>query len=210
MLRVYCCLLFVLCPLASLPAAAQARASVIEGVVTTQGGTIRLPGALVVVRDSNSQEVATTLSEGDGRFRIVALPGGSYTIVVTLEGFAMAHATATLGADKATELAIDLPIATMTQAVEVIAPASRITVAETIGSAAVMSSKEAEQLAPGAGLGGALRLLASVIEVPGGASIKGGRPAQAGMQMGASTLTDPVLGLVHVMLPDIQPYGEGY
>src|SRR5258705_335965 len=54
---------------------------------------------------------------------------------------------------------------------------------------------------PGRG-GGALRLLASVIEVPGGVSIKGGRPTQAGVQIGASTLTDPVLGLVHFTLPD--------
>ena len=104
--------------------ARQIDSGVIDGVVTTQGGTIRLPGAQVVVRDSNSQEVATVLTEGDGHFRIVALPAGSYTLVVTLEGFAMAKGTATLGADKTTEFAIDLPIATMSQAVEVIAPAA--------------------------------------------------------------------------------------
>ena len=38
--------------------------------------------------------------------------------------------------------------------------------------------------------------------MPGGVSIKGGRPTQAGVQIGASTLTDPVLGLVHFTLPD--------
>src|SRR5947199_8824843 len=53
---------------------------VIDGIVTTQSGTIRLPGAQVVVRDSNSQEVARVLTEGDGHFRVVGLPAGSYQL----------------------------------------------------------------------------------------------------------------------------------
>jgi len=45
-------------------------------------------------------------------------------------------------------------------------------------------------------------LLASIIEVPGGVSIKGGRPSQAGVQLGAGTLVDPSTGLTQVSLPD--------
>ena len=82
------------------------------------------------------------------------------------------------------------------------APTTIVSAADTLGSAESIGSRETDEFASGSGLGGALRLLASVIEVPGGVSIKGGRPTQAGVQIGASTLTDPVLGLVHFTLPD--------
>jgi len=70
-------------------------------------------------------------------------------------------------------------------------PPRIVSAADTLGSSDSITSHETDQLAAGSGLGGALRLLASVIEVPGGVSIKGGRPTQAGVQIGASTLTDP-------------------
>ena len=123
-------------------------------------------------------------------------------MTAALEGFATMKAVVVVTADHATERSLDLPIATVTQTVEVTASASIVSAAETLGSADSINSRETDQLASGSGLGGALRLLASVIEVPGGLSIKGGRPTQAGVQIGASTLTDPVLGLVHFTLPD--------
>jgi hypothetical protein len=182
--------------------APKAGAGVIEGVVSTQGGTIRLGGAQVVVRDATSQEIATLLSDGDGHYRVGALMEGKYVVTATLEGFAMAKAAAVVTADGTTQVPLDLPIANITQTVEVVAPVSIVSAAETLGTTEMIGSRETDQLDSGSGLGGALRLLASVIEVPGGVSIKGGRPSQAGVQVGASTLTDPVLGLVHLTLPD--------
>src|SRR5262249_17260879 len=88
------------------------------------------------------------------------------------------------------------------QTVEVVAPVAIVSAADTLGGSDSIGSRETEQIAGGTGLTGALRLLASVIEVPGGLSIKGGRPTQACVQMGASTMTDPGLGLVHLTLPD--------
>ena len=143
------------------------------------------------------------LSEGDGRFRFTALQEGKYTLTASLEGFATARAAVVVvAADVTTERSLDLPLATLTQTVEVMAPASIVSAADTLGAAESIGSRETDEFANGSGLGGALRLLASVIEVPGGVSIKGGRPTQAGVQIGASTLTDPVLGLVHFTLPD--------
>src|SRR4030095_4133311 len=72
------------------PAVAQvrpARAGMIDGVVTTQGGTIRLGGAQVVVQDSGGRQVTTVLSEGDGHFSVVALPDGRYRVTASLAGF---------------------------------------------------------------------------------------------------------------------------
>ena len=73
----------------------------------------------------------------------------------------------------------------LTQTVEVMAPTTIVSGADTLGSSDSIDSHETDVFANGTGLGGALRLLASVIEVPGGVSIKGGRPKQAGVQIGA-------------------------
>ena len=192
----------VLLMAAARPRAQASGAGVVEGFVTTQSGTIRLGGAQVVVHNSANQEVATLLSDGDGHFRFAALPEGKYTLTATLAGFAMVKAPAAVTSDATTERSLDLPLATLTQTIEVRAPASIVSAADTLGASETIGNRETDELANGSGLGGALRLLASVIEVPGGLSIKGGRPSQAGVQIGASTLTDPVLGLVHFTLPD--------
>ena len=47
----------------------------------------------------------------------------------------------------------------------------------------------------------ALRLLSGVIQVPGGESIDGGRPNQAGVQLGSATLLDSATNLARVSLP---------
>ncbi|HEV8348469.1 MAG TPA: TonB-dependent receptor [Vicinamibacterales bacterium] len=185
-----------------LPAQAQAAAGPLAGVVATQSGTIRLGGAQIVVRDAAGNDVTALLSDGDGRFQVASLPVGKYTIVVSLEGFTTATVKAVVAAGQPSELAIDLPIAALTDTVTVVAPVMIVSTAETLGKSDAIGSKEADQLSPGGGLQSALRLLASVIEVPGGVSIKGGRPTQAGMQLGAATLTDPAMGLVHFTLPD--------
>jgi len=188
---------------ASVSATAQQKGGgVVEGFVTTQSGTIRLGGAQVVLHTSSNQEVSSALSEGDGHFRFTALQEGKYTLTASLEGFAVARASVVVAADTTTERSLDLPLAMLTQTVEVMAPATIVSAADTLGSSESINSHETDQFANGTGVGGALRLLASVIEVPGGLSIKGGRPTQAGVQIGASTLTDPVLGLVHFTLPD--------
>jgi len=99
--------------------AQQPGGGVIEGFVTTQTGTIRLGGAQVVLHNSANQEVSTVLSEGDGRFRFTALQEGKYTLTASLEGFATARAAVVVAADIPTERSLDLPLATLTQTVEV-------------------------------------------------------------------------------------------
>lgn len=201
-----CALLFVF-PGGHASAFAQSRpqgkgVGAIEGIVTSQGGAIHLGGARVVVHDDNNQEVTVLLSEGDGHFRVTTLREGRYTITASLEGFALRRTTVDVTADGKADVALDLPIAIVNQTIEVMAPVAVVSAADTLAPSERILSNEIEQMTGSSGLGGALRLLASVIEVPGGLSIKGGRPTQAGVQMGASTLTDPVLGLVHLTLPD--------
>lgn len=199
-------LTFVALAAAHVPASAQTRSAAsvgaIDGLVTTQRGTIPLGGAQVVVRDATDHELAGTLTEGDGRFHIADLPPGKHTVLVTLEGFDSGRTIAIVTAGTATSLTFDLPIAALTATVDVVAPPSVVSAGDTLAGSDDISNKDTDRLAPGGGLQAALRLLASVIEVPGGLSIKGGRPDQAGTQIGASTLADPGNGLAHLNLPD--------
>ena len=179
-----------------------ARAGMIDGVVTTQSGTIRLSGAQVVVRDAANREVATVLSEGDGHFIVVALPEGRYRVFASLAGFETAAVTVAVVVGTTSAVTVELAIAAISQTVDVVGSAAIVSREGTLAPSDSIGSKELEQYAPGGGFQAALRLLASIIEVPGGVSIKGGRPNQAGVQLGAGTLVDPSTGLTQVSLPD--------
>ena len=185
-------------------ASAQSRlptTGVIDGYVTTQARTIPLGGAQVVVRNAVNDQVAAVLSEGDGHFRVVALPDGRYRVVATLAGFEPTEAVAAVKADTIADVRLDLPIAAISQTVEVVGSAMPIANEPTLAGSDSIGGAELEQIA-GGGFQAALRLLASIIEVPGGVSIKGGRPSQASVQIGAGTLVDPSTGLTSVSLPD--------
>src|SRR5262245_11779509 len=64
-----------------------------------------------------------------------------------------------------------------------------------------IDSSQNDEFAEGGAVRAALRLLASVFTLPGGVSIKGGRPDQAATQLGTATLVDPSTGLVRLTLP---------
>src|SRR5438093_972535 len=190
--------------LAAVPGFAQTRAvtpGVIDGFVTTQGRAIPLGGAQVVVRNGLNDEVASVVAEGDGHFHVVALPDGRYRVVATLAGFERTEAFATVTAGATSDVRLDLPIAAISQTVEVVGSAAVVSEGTTISRTDTIGGKELEQFT-GGGFQAALRLLASIIEVPGGLSIKGGRPSQSSVQIGPSTLVDPSTGLTAVALPD--------
>jgi hypothetical protein len=174
----------------------------IGGRVTAQSGTIPLGGAAIVVCDAQGRDVTSLASEADGRFEVRGLADGEYRVAISLEGFTPTTQSIAVVGGKTSDMSIDLAIAALTDTVSVTAPMTVATSADTIGTADSISSKETDQLAPGGGLPAALRLLASVIEVPGGVSIKGGRPTQAVTQLSAGTLAEPAMGLVHFTLPD--------
>ena len=90
----------------------------------------------------------------------------------------------------------------MSEHVEVVAPVTVVPATGTLSGSDTVNGKEIDQMTSGGGFQSALRLLASMIEVPGGVSIKGGRPSQASVQLGPATLVDPSTGLTHVSLPD--------
>src|SRR5213595_2607090 len=161
-------LVFIAALLATVPSFAQTRAAtpgVIDGFVTTQGRTIPLGGAQVVVRNALNDVIATVLSEGDGHFRVVAVPNGRYRVTATLAGFETTDVPAVVAAGTTADVPVDMPIAAISQTVEVVGSA-QIASGTTISRTDTIGGRDIEQYASG-GFQAALRLLASIIEVPG-------------------------------------------
>jgi hypothetical protein len=86
--------------------------------------------------------------------------------------------------------------------VDVIGETGAVTTGQTLAPAQAIASRALDQFVPGQGFQGAVRLLPNVVPVAGGVSIKGGRPHQAGIQLGVATLVDPASGAARVVLPD--------
>jgi outer membrane receptor for ferrienterochelin and colicin len=104
-------------------------------------------------------------------------------------------------AGRSTDVTIDLPIAGMTTTVEVTATNPIVSSEDTVAPTETISGKEIDQFSANGGVEASLRLIAGVIVSPNGISIRGGRPSQAGMQLGPNTLADPSTGLSKVSLP---------
>jgi hypothetical protein len=176
---------------------------IIKGTVTTQNGTIPLGGVLISLSSDRTTEVLTAWAEADGTFRFEGLAPGAYKVAATLEGFDVLATTANVAWNQTTDVPIDLRLA-VSQSIDVVATAteSLVPAAGTLAPGESLESRELEQIAPSGGFQAALRLLISVIEVPGGVAIKGGRPSQATVQLGPGSFVDPATGLSQVKLPD--------
>jgi hypothetical protein len=137
---------------------AQLNTGELQGLVTTQAGEVRLPGAEVTVKDASNQQVAQLLSAEDGRFRVPDLPPGKYRVVASLAGFDEGRADAEVTAGRTTTLSLDLAITSISQTVDVVA-------SNVWRSGRALSKSDrwrtgADQFAP-SGAAGVLRLLAS-------------------------------------------------
>jgi len=174
----------------------------VEGTVSTQAGAVRLPGVLVSVRGASETPVAEQVSDEQGHVRIPDLPPGRYRIQGSLDGFQATETVVSVAAGETAAITLDLPIAAVTETVDVVATASPVVAASgTLAAVDTVGSKEARLLAPGESVQSSLRLLATVISLPGGASISGGRPNQVGNEIQHTSLVDPATGLARINLP---------
>jgi hypothetical protein len=178
------------------------RTGVLQGTVTTQT-TVRLPGAEVVVSDAADNKVASILSDENGHFSVVGLTPGRYKVTATLASFVTTAAAVDVTAGRSADVTIDLPIEGGRMNVEVVAASPVVSNENTLAPTETLSGKEIDTFTSGGGgLQATMRLLASVIEAPNGVSIRGGRPSQAGVQLGVNTMVDPSTGLSKILLPD--------
>jgi len=171
----------------------------IAGTVSTQNGSVRLPGVVVVVKGEAAGDLPAPVSDGEGTFVVPGLPPGRYTLTAALDGFQPVEMPVTVAAGATVSLTIDLPFA-VTEQVDVVAR-TVVSAADSLATTETVDNKETQLLAPGEGIQTAVRLTSGVIETSGGDSINGARPNQASLQLGAATLVDPATNLSRVTLP---------
>src|SRR5438105_5030529 len=98
----------------------QSATGVLRGLVTTQSGTVKLPGVAIVVKDLSGREVVQVLCGEDGSFR-VELPAGLYRVDASLPGFVTTTKNAVMVAAKTVEMPFDLPIEGIATSIDVVA-----------------------------------------------------------------------------------------
>src|SRR5262245_17316786 len=153
------------------PARAQQPAELtgtIEGTVSTQNGSVKLPGVLVSIRGASDAEAAQIVSNDDGEFAAPDLPPARYRVRASLDGFQSVEGQAVVEPGGLVRVALDLPIAVSAQ-VDVVAKAP-VVETETLASSVNVKTTETQLIAPGQGVQAALRLMSGVILMPTGGS----------------------------------------
>jgi outer membrane receptor for ferrienterochelin and colicin len=195
-------LIAALCAAAPALASAQVPLGAIEGAISTQH-TTPLGGVSVAVIDATGRIVATVVSDGDGRFRVAGLATGAYRVMAVFEGFETTTESAVVTDRGPAAVAVDLPIGSLSETIDVAATTVAVSSGNTLATVEAITGRELDQFVPGTGFSGAVRMLSTALTLPNGSvSIKGGRPNQAGVQLGAVSLVDPASGIAQVSLPD--------
>jgi hypothetical protein len=128
------------------------------------------------------------------------MEGGYCNISVVQRGICAALVVLAAGQPRAFAQAPPTP--TFADTIDVVKPTTTVSTGQTLAPVEAIASRELDQFVPGAGFAGAIRILSTVLSLPSGMSIKGGRPGQSGVQPGTVTLVDPSSGVARVALPD--------
>lgn len=175
----------------------------IRGTVATAGGTVRLSGVLVqVFAPDSTAPVATSSTDETGAFVLGRLPARTYRLEAALPGFVPVVREVTTTPGGTLHLSVELTIEVTSTRVDVqgtsprgaaAAPTPSFTMSSALLDLAPLSGDQFSTLLP---------LLPGVIRGPDGRlNLKGGRPAEAGLQVGAVTAVDPVTGEWGLDLP---------
>jgi Carboxypeptidase regulatory-like domain/TonB dependent receptor-like, beta-barrel len=107
------------------PAAAQQIESRVVGTVTDVNGGV-LPGVTVTVKSEQTGAVRTAVSGADGRYTLTNLNAGAYEVRTELTGFAPSVHNVSLGVGDVKPVDIKLALASVSEAVTVVADVSVI------------------------------------------------------------------------------------
>src|SRR5689334_5465640 len=172
----------------------------IDVTVSTQDGTVLLPGVVVTLTAGSGAPLAQDVSDEQGHVAVHGVQPGTYQVHAALDGFDSLDRTIVVGASDVVMLTLDLAIAAVAERVDVTA-SPVISESGSLAVADKVSRSQSEQVTPGGGVPAALRLLPTVVATQAGESINGGRPDQAGYQIGAATLADAATNVGHIWLP---------
>jgi hypothetical protein len=181
-----------------------ADAAVLYGTVTAAYGDVRLPGVEVSLSEPATGRVArTAFSEGTGQYRFDGLKPGTYDLVARLSGFLdLKIPKLTLASGEARELKLVLELAPVSETVSVKGEAgiarpdeseSKASLSGRVLDAMPVESNSYRALLP---------MLPGVVRQPDGRiSMKGSRPTQGALNVGAGSGVDPSTGNFGIELP---------
>ncbi len=115
------CAVAVLCALLAVPAAAQTQITtgVIQGTVMDASGAV-VPGANIAAKNLDTNATRSVASDADGRFALLLLPSGRYTLTVTKDGFATrVQDGIVLTVGQAINLNVDMKVAAASEVITV-------------------------------------------------------------------------------------------
>lgn len=184
------------------PAAVGATAPAIHGVITTQGRSVRLPGATINLLDGAGSVLASTVTDAEGSYRLSVVQAGELVVIASLDGFDPVRIPVHLLAGQAQEVNADLDISKVTESMQVVQQTYAEPMAMSIASKQELDQKALQDpTVAGGSVDAALRMLAGVVFGPEGLSIRGGRPSQSAMVMGGADLADASVGATRFQLP---------
>lgn len=186
-------------------ARAQGGTSVLKGEITTvgpDGNPASLPGAKLILTRLGDETKTTLLSDETGNYEFMRLNAGSYTLEISLDGFAAMKKTVLIGDDQAVSQNAILELDAVSANVTVTSDPNGInvtdaTVTEAISSKVLQNTPLLEEK-----FQEALPLVPGVIRGPDGLiNIKGSQASQVGTLLGNSNGDDPVTGNMAIDLP---------
>ncbi|HEX6641710.1 MAG TPA: TonB-dependent receptor, partial [Thermoanaerobaculia bacterium] len=111
--------------LASVSAFAQsATTGALTGTVTSDG--VPLPGALVTLTSPSLQGTRTAYSDANGNYNVSALPGGDYTVRVSLEGLQDVTRTTRVTVAGTARVDVDMKVSAVAESITVTASAPAV------------------------------------------------------------------------------------
>ena len=195
----------------SLAPAGASTGGKIAGVIKDAATGDGLPHANIVVVDT---QLGTTADE-KGRFFILNVPAGTYTLKATYIGYAdYTVEDVRVSADLTTNLDIDLTSSDI-QVEEVVIRAERPIIDKTATNAVRIVGAEDIEILPFRGVGGVINLQPGVVFDEGALHVRGSRSDEIGYYVDGASVRNPVtggaaVGLIDEALEEIQLQAGGF
>ncbi len=181
-----------------------ADTAVLHGTVTARLGDVRLPGVEVSLSEAGTARVVrTAFSDGNGRYRLDGLPPGSYDLIARLSGFLDRKIPAlTLAPGEKREVRLALELAPVSETVSVKGDAGMARPGEPESTASLSGRMLDVMPVDSNSYRALLPMLPGVVRQPDGRiSMKGSRPTQGALNVGAGSGVDPSTGNFGIELP---------